>query len=299
VTDTELTLHEAAALLGVHYMTAYRYVRLGLLVATKTGGSWHVATSDIDEFRRVSSTGAAADHGGRRRAQWDERLESRLLAGDARGAWGVIEAALASGMEPDQIYLQVISPALATIGQRWEQGEIDVSLEHRASGIVMRLIGRLGPRFVRRGRTRGAVVLGAAPGERHVIPVAMLADLVRGYGWDVSDLGGDVPESSFVHAALTTPDVVAVGVSVTTDECLDTAMATLAAIRAAAPDVLLVAGGAAVRDGVHAVLLGADAVAADGRSFAALLDGMSAVARPSSADMSDMSEPEASPVIDG
>jgi len=31
----DLTLHEAAELLGVHYMTAYRYVRLGLLPAVK------------------------------------------------------------------------------------------------------------------------------------------------------------------------------------------------------------------------------------------------------------------------
>ena len=218
-----------------------------------------------------------------------------MLAGDARGAWGVIEAALSSGMEPDEVYLHVISPALAAIGNRWAQGEIDVSLEHRASGIVMRLIGRLGPRFVRRGRTRGAVVLGAPPGERHVIPLAMLADLIRGYGWDVSDLGGDVPESSFVHAVLATPDVVAVGVSVTTDEYLDAATAMLAAIRVAAPEVLLVAGGAAVRDGVHAVLLGADAVAADGRSFAALLDGLGTASR---APVAEAHAAE-SPVADG
>jgi excisionase family DNA binding protein len=38
--DGELTLHEAADLLGVHYMTAYRYVRLGLLHASKAGVSW-------------------------------------------------------------------------------------------------------------------------------------------------------------------------------------------------------------------------------------------------------------------
>jgi excisionase family DNA binding protein len=32
-----LTLHEAAERLGVHYMTAYRYVRHGQLFATKVG----------------------------------------------------------------------------------------------------------------------------------------------------------------------------------------------------------------------------------------------------------------------
>lgn len=189
----------------------------------------------------------------------------------------MIEAALAAGVEPDEIYLDVMSPALTAIGRRWAQGELDISIEHRASGIVMRLIGRLGPRFARRGRTRGAVILGAPAGERHSIPVAMLADLVRQHGWEVSDLGADVPESSFVHAALTTPDVVAVGVSVITAEHLDTAQRSLVALREAVPDLLLVVGGAAVISAAHAVQLGADALATDGESFAALLDALGVV----------------------
>ena len=37
-----LSLHEAADLLGVHYMTIYRRVRLGILPARKIGGTWMV-----------------------------------------------------------------------------------------------------------------------------------------------------------------------------------------------------------------------------------------------------------------
>jgi excisionase family DNA binding protein len=271
VADVELTLHEAAAALGVHYMTAYRYVRLGVLPATKVGGTWRVHEHDLDELRNRSVEPVSGRRGGRPPAPWADRLEARLLAGDGRGGWGVIEAALAAGVEPDEIYLEVLSPALRSIGRRWEEGEIDISLEHRASGIAMRLIGRLGPRFVRRGRTRGAVVVGAPAGERHSLPVAMLADLVRQQGWEVSDLGADVPESSFVHAVLTTPDVVAVGISVTTADHLPAAASAIAALRDSAPEVLLVVGGAAVRDEAHAFALGAHAAAWDGRSFAALL----------------------------
>ena len=43
--DDVLTLHEAAEELGVHYMSAYRYVRLGLLDAAKRGGVWKVERS--------------------------------------------------------------------------------------------------------------------------------------------------------------------------------------------------------------------------------------------------------------
>ena len=47
----ELTLQEAADELGVHYMTAYRYVRLGMLEATKRGRSWVVHREDLEAFR--------------------------------------------------------------------------------------------------------------------------------------------------------------------------------------------------------------------------------------------------------
>src|SRR5215210_3256322 len=100
-----LTLHEAAARLRVHYMTAYRYIRLGLLDAHKEGGTWRVSGADLDEFvARATAPPAppgpdAATAGGRRRAPWADRLEDRLLAGDAAGAWGVVEAALSAGTE--------------------------------------------------------------------------------------------------------------------------------------------------------------------------------------------------------
>lgn len=263
-----LTLHEAAEQLGVHYMTAYRYVRLGLLGAAKVGGTWQVTTADIDAYRAENDVPAVVG-APRRRAPWAARLEARLVAGDARGAWGVVEAALASGAEIDEVYLELITPAMQSIGERWAAGELDVSVEHRATGIAFRLIGRLGPRFARRGRTRGAVVVGAPAGERHSLPVALLADLLRGEGWEVSDVGVDMPPESFAHAALHTPDLVAVGVSVTSAACLDAAAQLLATLRdVLSSDVHLAVGGLAVRDEEHARALGAHGWAASAHGFA-------------------------------
>lgn len=276
----DLTLHEAAALLGVHYMTAYRYVRLGQLPAEKLGGVWRVSRDEVERLRDgVSETPLPLGGDGRRRAPWAARFEARLLAGDARGAWGVIEAAVTAGTELDGVYLDVLGPAMSSIGDRWERGEIDVSVEHRASAIAMRLVGRLGPRFVRPGRTRGVVLLGAPAGEHHALPVALAADLVRQHGWEVSDIGADVPESSFVHAALTTPDVVAVGVSVTVDENLPAARSVLAALRDATSGVLLVVGGRAVRSDAEAVALGADLASSNVARFVEELSIRSLAAR--------------------
>jgi excisionase family DNA binding protein len=42
--STDITLTEAAELLGVHYMTAYKYVRTGRLAATKVGGGWRISS---------------------------------------------------------------------------------------------------------------------------------------------------------------------------------------------------------------------------------------------------------------
>ena len=291
VTDTDLTLHEAAERLGVHYMTAYRYVRLGVLPARKVAGSWRVAAVDVARVHEqgvgthrapvgaapssasssASSSSPSASSGTRRRAPWSERLEARLVAGDGAGSWSVVETAMAGGSTIDEIYLDVIAPAMRRIGQRWADGELDISVEHRATGITFRLMGRLGPRLARRGRTRGAVVVGAPEGERHSLPTAMLADLVRADGWDVSDVGADLPTESFVRSVLDTPDVVAVGVSVTLDEHLPAATELLAALRAGLPHVVLAVGGGAICSAEQATVMGAEWVESPA-AFRALLN---------------------------
>ena len=282
--ESPLTLQEAADRLGVHYMTAYRYVRLGVLAAEKSGGTWRVAPGVVEAFVQARQAGpgdaAAAGRRGGRRAPWAERLEHRLLAGDARGAWGVIEAAQAAGAEVDEVYLDLVAPAMVSIGRRWESGELDVAVEHRASVIAGRLVGRLGHRFLRRGRNRGTVVLGAPAGERHSLPLALLADLLRGAGWDVSDLGSDVPAPSFALAAAHAEQLTVVGVSISTHESTRSAEATISALRGVVDGVPILVGGCAVRDGDHARELGADGWACDGRAVVALLEDLAMGSRP-------------------
>jgi excisionase family DNA binding protein len=272
VTDPVLTLHEVAEQLGVHYMTAYRYVRLGQLDAVKVGGTWQVTTAALDAFR-LQRDGAQPAR--LRSVPWSDRLESRLLAGDAAGAWGVIESALAGGSSVGDVYVEVLVPALHSIGDRWAAGEIDVAIEHRASVITSRLIGRLGSRCVRRGRSRGSIVLGSPAGERHSLVVAMLADLLRLEGWDVSDLGADTPATSFVLTAGSLDDLVAVGISVTNPESLASAAETCALLREADVAVPVLLGGQAIEGEAHARSLGAGGYAADAASMVRLLDTLS------------------------
>jgi excisionase family DNA binding protein len=275
-----VTLQDAASQLGVHYMTAYRYVRLGQLPATKAAGVWQVRAEDLETFRAGQRSavepaeGVPTVRGRVRRAPWAQRLEQRLMAGDTAGSWAVIEAAMKSGFDIDDCYLEVLAPAMRSIGDRWARNEIDVAVEHLASSVASRLIGRLGARTYRRGRSRGSVLLGAAAGERHSLPVAVLADLVRLAGWEVVDLGADVPIASFVHAARTVgPELVAVGISVTTPAGIDAARSSIHHIRAVVPPtVLVIVGGLAITSRSEALAIGADGSASDGRGFVELLD---------------------------
>jgi len=265
-----VSLQQAADRLGVHYMTAYRYVRLGLLPATKQGASWRVAAADLD---RLGAAGGATSKGRGRQhpAPWADRLGRRLTAGDEVGAWGVVEASLAAGASPRAVHLEVLVPALHAIGEAWAAGRIDVAVEHRASAVAHRLVGRLGPRFVRRGMSRGAVVLAAAPGDTHALPVAIAADLVRGAGFDVEDLGADLPLLSLVDAVGRTQRLVAVGLAVTTAgnrAAVGEAVSCLKEVLDGVP--VLVGGGAVPR--ADAVALGADGWGRDGAALVDLLE---------------------------
>ena len=261
------TLQEAADELGVHYMTAYRYVRLGHLDAVKTAGAWQVSDRALADFREGAGSGPVARG---KPAPWAERLEARLVAGDAQGAWGVIEAAMAAGADVRSVYLDLLTPAMVHLGARWESGELDIAVEHQATGIVMRIVGRLGSQCVRRGRSLGNVILGATAGESHALPTAMLGDLMRLHGWDVTDLGANTPAASFVHAVSNATDPKAVGLSVTHPVHLIDTEACCRLIKQALPDVLVVVGGRGLGD-VEGEELGADACATSADQFHDLL----------------------------
>ena len=254
MSDDDLTLADAAAEAGLHYMTLYRYVRTGRLPATRRGREWRIARRDVDaltspdEAPRPRRSGTAA---------LCRRLEDRMLAGDEAGAWRIVEDALAAGTEPATVHLRLLAPALAEIGDRWARGELRVADEHRASVVAGRLIGRLGPQLRTRGARRGTVVVGAVTGDMHALPTAIAADLLRGGRFEVVDLGADVPVESFVQAAAEADRLLAVVVSVASLPDPERLTAICTAVHAAA-DVAVLVGGPAC-DARSAEQAGADA----------------------------------------
>lgn len=253
-----ISLQEAADELGVHYMTAYRYVRTGRLHAVKDGAEWRVDPDDLRSMqvgRRTSAT-----NGVERESRWTPdpgRLARRLVHGDEPGSWQLLEDALTAGASPEAVYTDLLVPAMAEVGDRWAAGTVTVAEEHTATVTVQRLTGRLGPRFRRPGRKRGTIVLGAAPGDHHGLAVGLLADPLRGRGFRVTDLGADVPVEAWLDAARGAERLRSIGISVVATGLDAIVAGTVAALHDAvtAPVVL---GGGALRDADHAKALGAD-----------------------------------------
>ena len=273
-----LTLREAADELGVHYMTAYRYVRTGRLPAARAGAEWRVDRADLELLRTRVAPVPVHTPGRPARAATRARLEARLLAADEPGAWAIVESALAGGANPADVHLDLLGPTLVDVGDQWAAGTLSIADEHRASSVAARIVGRLGPQFTRPGRRRGTVLVGFVEGEHHSLPGAMLADLLRAAGFDAVDLGAETPPDAFVDAARVTPNLLAIGVGALMTVRMPTITATVARLRDAGVTVPVLVGGRGVPSAGHAHATGADGwTGVDGASAVqAFLDAVGA-----------------------
>ena len=199
-----------------------------------------------------------------------------MLAGDGAGSWQVVEAAMASGVEPQDVYVELLGPALHGIGDAWRRGEVGIAEEHLASGVATSIVGRMGPRFHRRGRHRGTVIVAMPVGERHGLGVAMLAGILAQSGFEVLNLGTDTPPASLAAAMAGRDNLSAVVISVADTTRLPGAARLITAARRADPSVTIVAGGFAVPDQATAQRIGADGWVADPRHLARLISERSA-----------------------
>lgn len=245
-----ISLAEASERLGVHYMTAYRYVRTGRLHATKQGGQWQVNEDDLAAFVDREETTKAP-----RNERLPAQVTERLLAGDENGTFQILEAAMASGADIEEVYLEVMAPAMVEIGQRWHDDQITIADEHLATSTAYRIISRLGSRIGVRGRTRGTIILATVSDDFHALPTAILRDLLKARGFNVVDLGANTPPESIVERAQNTDELIAIGVSSSTPGNDDIVEVTLTTLNESL-DVPIVVGGGSFRDAEHIESLG-------------------------------------------
>ena len=139
-----------------------------------------------------------------------------LRRGDRRAAFRALDDALDAGAELDDLYLDVVQPAMREIGRLWEQNVLTVAEEHAATAITQAAMARMFERvFVWRDVRTPRLLAACAEDERHQMGLRMLCDLLELDGWETTYLGASVPVESlvdFVHKH--NPDVVALSATI-------------------------------------------------------------------------------------
>ncbi len=187
-----MQLRDAAEILGVHYQTAYAWVRQGVLPARKTGRGYDVSESDVSALaaRRASGTAPRPNIRVRDWAAQADRLHAAVMSGDETLARHMF-ARLARGVPLTELCERVITPPMYRIGEQWAAGEVTIAAEHRASAICERLIAARAQQP--QGRPRGVAVVTTPPGERHGLPALMATACLREDRWLVHHLAADLP----------------------------------------------------------------------------------------------------------
>lgn len=239
-------LRAAAAELGVHYQTAYRWVRNGRLPATLIAGKYAVRRSDLDAFARLRARPTPVPNPSPQRLDGQmRRMHEALRSGDDPAARQIARRLVDDGTPVKDLIVEVLSPPLRQIGQAWYDGEISIWVEHRASAIVERILGELTP--TPRGRRRGTAMVAAVSGDLHALPTAMAAAALRADNWRVEHLGANMPPDELVDFCSAHEITVAV-LSVTNGDVGAVVQRAATALREAAIPVVVGAPGRSLDD---------------------------------------------------
>jgi methanogenic corrinoid protein MtbC1 len=134
------------------------------------------------------------------------------------------------GVEPKAI-MTACETALASIGERYAAGEYFIAGLIMAGEVVSRVVDLLTPRLAtdKLGARRAKVLIGTVKGDIHGLGKNIAGALLTAYGFEVKDLGVDVPSSEFVsHFREFKPDIV--GLSVLLTSCFHSLGETIAAL---------------------------------------------------------------------
>jgi excisionase family DNA binding protein len=233
-----IDLAEAAERLGVHYQTAYRWVRSGRLPASLVEHRYRIHPDAVDDLAEERSRPKAPPRRRPRRGfgETADKVYDLLVDGDERATRLLVGRLVDDGVQVTTIAQEVLAPALRRIGEQWFIGRLSIPTEHRASAIVERVVGELLPNP--RGRRRGIAVVAALSGDRHVLPTSFATIALREDNWHVEHLGADVPPDDVVRFCVDSGADLAV-LTVTASEVRPDAERTAERLEAAAVRVIV------------------------------------------------------------
>jgi 5-methyltetrahydrofolate--homocysteine methyltransferase len=195
-----------------------------------------------------------------------ETINKNVIAGQAQEVEQGVHGALDQGIEADVILNESLIPAMGEVGKRFEEGEFFVP-EMLISARAMKAgLAILKPYLVDSGvESAGIVAIGTVQGDLHDIGKNLVAVMLEGAGFEVRDLGVDVPPETFVDAANEGAQVIGLSALLTTT--MPKMEQTIQALKEAnvLNNVSVIIGGAPVTES-YAQQIGADAFAPDASS---------------------------------
>ncbi len=186
-----------------------------------------------------------------------------IINGDAAAVSAGVKELLEKGEPPGALLTEAMIPAMIAVGELFEQGEyyvpeMLVSARAMKSGLEV-----LRPLLVNAGiQPLAKVALGTVQGDIHDIGKNLVAMMMEGAGFEVMDMGVNVPPERYVQAAREGAQVIGLsGLLTTTIPAMSVVIQALeeAGLRS---QVKVIVGGAPVTE-AFAKKIGADGYAAD------------------------------------
>jgi 5-methyltetrahydrofolate--homocysteine methyltransferase len=189
-----------------------------------------------------------------------ETIRQRVIEGDAKGTAALAQQALDEGMPAQSILNDALIPGMGVVGELFEKNEYFVPELLLAARAMYAALDLLRPHLQAGDfEAAGKAVVGTVQGDLHDIGKKLVVIMLEGNGFEVVDLGTDVPPERFVEAVKEGGSQL-VGLSALLTSALPAMEQTVRAIREYDPSmkVKVIVGGAPVTQAF------ADSIGADG-----------------------------------
>jgi len=147
-----------------------------------------------------------------------EEISAGVQKGDAVEVKALVEKALAQNLPVDKVLNKGLIAGMNVIGERFRAMDIfipEVLVSARAMNMGLDIIKPLLAKA--NVKAKGKVVIGTVRGDLHDIGKNIVAMMLRGAGYEVIDLGADVPKEKFLeNVKKESADVVAMSALLTT-----------------------------------------------------------------------------------
>jgi corrinoid protein of di/trimethylamine methyltransferase len=184
---------------------------------------------------------------------------------------GLVEEALAEGIDPLNILNEGMIAAMAVVGEKFQRSDIFVPEMLIAAKTMKKGVEILKPKLGNAAVTsRGKCIIGTVFGDLHDIGKNLVSLMIESAGFEVIDLGVDVPIETFINTIKENPDANIVGLSCLLTTTMPALKETAEAIKASGlTGFKLMVGGAPVTQ-EFASQIGADGYSSDAAGAAEL-----------------------------